>query len=287
MKRVIINADDFGLSKGINSGIIKAYQEGILTSASLMVNMPGFEDAINLIKINPGLTVGIHINIIRGKPVLPPSNLQSFTKGGFFLKSLLKILGVIYSGKLRLRELEIESRAQIERLLQRGISITHIDSEKHLHLIKPVFAVITKIAKEYGIFKIRCINEIPYFGRDADNLPGIFRRQFYNRLFLNLVSTQNRPLIQRYNLKTTDYFYGVGGMTMLKLERAFRSLKDGTTEIMCHPGYIEDEWRNYPLCREKYYLNVNREQELNALIDRRLKELIRRLNIELISFKEL
>lgn len=287
MKRLIINADDFGLSKGINRGIIKAYQEGILTSASLIVNMPGFEDAISLIRRNPGLTVGIHLNIIRGEPVLPSFKLPSFTIGRCFLRSPLKILGVIYSGKLSLKELEIECRAQIEKLLQRGISITHIDSEKHLHLINPIFAVITKIAREYGISKIRCINEISLFDQDTANLSFIFRRQFYNRLFLNMTSAQNRLLVQRYHLKTADYFCGVGGMTRLKYERALLNLKNGTTEIMCHPGYIEDEWQNYPLSREKYYLNVNREQELNALIDQRLKELIRRLNIELISFKEL
>ncbi len=142
MKRIIINADDFGLSKGINSGIIKAYQEGILTSASLIVNMPGFEDAVKLAKENLGLGVGIHINIIRGKPILHFDKVKSFTDDrGYFLQNPLKVLMTMCTRKLNLKELEMECRAQIEKGLQHGIAITHIDSEKHLHLLRPIFEI--------------------------------------------------------------------------------------------------------------------------------------------------
>lgn len=290
MKRVIINADDFGLSRGINRGIIKAYQAGLLTSASLMVNMPAFEDAVGLLKENPGLKVGIHINIVRGKPILPSSKVKSLTSKGYFLKNILKVIGAIYLRRIGLKELELECRAQIEKALNRDIAITHLDSEKHIHMIKPVFEVIVKIAKEYGISKIRYINGMPYFYQNITNLSTILKGHFYKSLLLSLASIQNRSIIRKYNLKTTNYFYGsfdVNGMTTPKYERILLGLKNGTTEIMCHPGYIDKEWEDYPLCLEKFYLNVNREKELNALIDPKLKELVRKSNIELISYNEL
>lgn len=290
MKKVIINADDFGLSSSINEGIIRGYREGVITSASFIVNMPGFEDALRLIRKNPELSVGIHINIIRGLPILSADNLKSFTKRGYFLGNIFKLLGAIYSKRLNLKELEMECRAQIEMLLKHRINITHLDSEKHIHMIKPIFEIISRTAKDYGITKIRFINKIPLLYQNISSFSLFFKKQFYRNLLLKITSACNRPIITRYNIKTTDYFYDIsqaGNITSYMLKRILCSLKKGTTEIMCHPGYIGEEWRQHPLCKEKYYLNLNRELELKALLDFRLIELIRKLNIKLISFKEL
>ncbi|MFH1441740.1 MAG: ChbG/HpnK family deacetylase [Candidatus Omnitrophota bacterium] len=289
MRKIIINADDFGLSKSINKGIIKAFKEGILTNTSLLPNMPGFDNAVDLITENPQLPVGIHLNIFRGNPILPALKLKSLTKKGSFFNNIFIFLYSIYAGNLDFKELESECRAQIEKLLKKNISITHLDSEKHLHLIKPIFDTTIKIAKEYGISKVRYINKIPY--RNILGASGIFTNKFYNNLFLNIFSKQNRLSIQKCDLKTTDFFYGISRIDsnaiISEFKKVLLDLKNGTIEIMCHPGYIDEEWDNYPLNTEKYYLNNSREAELNALISPELKELIKKSNIKLIAFKDL
>ncbi len=286
MKKVIINADDFGLSKSINKGIIECYKRGILTSASLIVNAPGFEDAIDLIKRNLGLSTGIHINVIRGKAVLPADKVKYISQNGLFLGNMFRILKISYLHKRQLKELEMEFRAQIERALDSGINITHIDSEKHIHMIGPIFEIISRIAIEYGIPRIRYVKEAPIDPGNMHNLYYLFKKQFYKILLFNLVSIKKRSLGYKFPIKITDYFYGLynsGSLTTEKYERIFMGIKNGTTEIMCHPGYIDEEWKKYPLSLEKFYLNQNRERELNALIDPKVKELVYKLGIKLVG----
>lgn len=290
VKKVIINADDFGLCSGINTGVIKAYQQGILSSASLLINMPGFEDAVDLIKKNTGLGIGVHINIMRGKAILSPDKVGSFTKEGCFLNNIFKIIGIILSGKLKLKHLEAECRAQIEKALTAGINITHLDSEKHLHLLSPVFEILARIARDYGISRIRYINEMPYLSGNLLPQRHIFNKEFYKILLVHLASIPHRSAIRRHGLRAAHYFYGAsvsGGLTVDKYKKLFLSLRDGVTEIMCHPGYVDSEWSSPPLCFENYYLNAYREQELSALLEPGLKELMRELNINLISHREL
>lgn len=289
MKSVIINADDFGLNKNINRGVIKVFREGLLTSASLIVNMPGFEDAVSLIRENPGLDIGIHINIIRGKPILPCAKLGSLTEGEYFLGGVSKILRMIYLKRQGLEEIEKECRAQIEKLLQRGVTITHLDSEKHIHMVKPIFKTIARIASEYKISNIRVANEMPYLYQNMFNLPLIIKKQFYKSLLLSIISMQNRAMIQQYNIKTADYFYSIINADDNKItyayQRAFYNLRDGITEILCHPGYhVDSELQEYSFCFGKFH--INREKELNALLDPALKDLINKLNIRLISFRD-
>lgn len=291
MKRVLINADDFGLTKGINKGIIRAFREGILTSASLMVNMPGFEDALRLIRENPGLAIGIHINIVRGKPVLPAYKVRTLTdKSGFFLRDVFKILKGIYQKKISLMELELECNAQIKKVLDRGIIITYLDSEKHLHLIKPVSEICIKLIKTYGILKMRIINELPYLGKFISSPLCVFRARLYKTLFLNLASKQKCVLNRMHAIESPDYSFGsyeLGNMTIEKYEKLLYCLKDGVTEIMCHPGYIAGKQESYFFGQERYYLRAARERELYALLNPRLKDLIRELNIGLVSYKEI
>jgi len=291
MKSIIINADDFGLSRSINKGIIRAYREGVLTSASLLVNMPGFEDAVSLIKENPGLGIGLHINLFRGRPIMPPDKTTTITdKNGFFLSNILTIVTRIYQKRINIDELEAECVAQIKRGLDRGVNITHLDSEKHLHLINPVYNIVVKLAKKFGINKIRNINERPYILKFALGGRFIFNSSLGKTAMLSLLSMRRKKVNSINSIKTTDYSFGLlssGSMTLNEYERLFKHLANGTTEISCHPGYIDEEWRNPPLNREKYYITTKRERELSALLAPGLKEIIQKLNIELINYKEL
>jgi predicted glycoside hydrolase/deacetylase ChbG (UPF0249 family) len=290
MKRVIVNADDFGFSKRINSGIIETYRKGILTSASLVVNMPGFDDAINLIRQNPGLDIGVHINIIRGRPISSLTNSRILTEQGYFLMSIPRLLTRIFTKKIRLEELEVECRAQIEKAFKEGISISHIDSEKHLHLFRPFFKLIVKLADEYGIKKIRLINEIPYIFQKIPDFTRFFNKQLYKSVALSIISTMNKPLVKASNMRAPNYSYGIAGAGNMAIDgykNILKKLKNGTTEIICHPGYAEDGSRKNSLCESKYCIDKIREQELGALLEPRIKEALGKLNVELIAYKEL
>lgn len=291
MKSIIINADDFGLSRSINRGIIQVYKKGVLTSASLMVNMPGFEDAVDLIKSNPGLDIGLHTNIFRGKPILPYYKTRSLTdENGFFLQDIFKIAKRIYLKRIDFLELELECDAQIRKALDQGINITHLDSEKHLHLIGPFYKIIVKLARNYGIYKVRNINEYPYLIKFIFNQKAVLSSSLYKIIVLQFLSRCRKKLNLINSIKTTDYSFGLyetGSMRLDKYEKLLNFLKDGVTEIFCHPGYIDNEWKKLPFNRERFCVNMNREQELNALLSPNLKEIINRLNIKLINYKVL
>jgi predicted glycoside hydrolase/deacetylase ChbG (UPF0249 family) len=267
-----------------------AYRQGVVTSASLMVNMPGFDDAINLIRQNPGLDIGLHVNIIRGRPVSSLINSGSLTKKGTFLMSIPSLLTRITIGKISLKELEIECRAQIEKVLKQDVSISHIDSEKHLHLFRPFFKLSLKLANEYGIKKIRLVNEIPYILQKIPSLSRFFNKQLYKSVGLSVLSAANKPLVKAFNMCAADYSYGIaeaGFMTIDGYENILKKLKDGTTEIICHPGYVEEGLGGCSGAKATYSINTIRRQELKALLDSKIKELVKELNLELISYRQL
>jgi chitin disaccharide deacetylase len=168
--------------------------------------------------------------------------------------------------------LELECRMQIEKALSRGISITHLDSHKHLHFFGEFREIITKLAQEYGIMRVRCINEVPFLCSKKYGLFWFLRRKHYNALFLNICSRVNKALADKQGIKTADYSYGVNEsrqMTEQKYRNIFSCLKNGTTEIICHPGY-ED-----------------RRAELDALLSPGFKELLHKLGVKLISYNGL
>jgi len=290
MKKLIINADDFGLSRSINRGIIELFGKGAITSTSLLVNMPGFEDALKLIKENQSLCVGIHINVLRGKPICPVEKVSSLCEGGFFRGKLFSLAFLPYINKKILEEFAQECRAQIEKAISQGINITHMDSEKHIHLIQPFFSILLKIAQEYSISRIRCINESSYFRHAVFNPPYFLNKQLYAASYLSFCSMKNRKLQGSYKFNSPDYFYGVsttGNMTLENITWALSNLRDGTTEFLCHPGYIDHEWQDYPLKRERYYINATRHKELSLLASPRVKELIKQQGILLMPYREL
>jgi predicted glycoside hydrolase/deacetylase ChbG (UPF0249 family) len=286
-RKLIINADDFGLSIPVNKAIIKAHREGILTSASLMVNMPGFGHAVSLIKENTSLSVGIHINIFRGKPVSLPYKIKSLCKGETFIENFFEIMRTIFYKKIELNEFEIECRLQVEKAFKYGITISHLDSEKHIHLIPLFFETIIKIAKEYKILRIRCINEMPYNFLNISPA-NLFNIRFYSLLYHAVNVKKEKKLLEEQGFKTTDYFYGLlktGGMGISEYKRILSHLKRGTTEIMCHPGHSEAEGASVQ--RRTYYQVQGGELELKALLDPRLKDLIASHNIILTNYSEL
>ncbi|HYE76027.1 MAG TPA: ChbG/HpnK family deacetylase, partial [Blastocatellia bacterium] len=160
MKQLIVNADDFGITTGVNRAIIEGHQHGIITSTTLMVNMPGFNEAVQLAKANPKLGVGLHFNITQGQPIASKEKIRSL------LNSKLEFTGTSTAlaqrsilGRLKSAEIEIELRAQIEKALAAGIKPTHLDSHKHAHALPQVFEVLARVLPEYGIGAVRMMLE--------------------------------------------------------------------------------------------------------------------------------
>src|SRR5262249_35921917 len=143
MKRLIVNADDFGLTAGVNRAIIEGHERGLISSATLMVNMPAFEDAARLAREVPSLGVGLHFNITQGRPVAGASRVPSLVDGrGEFWGTSGALLARAATGRLNPGEAALELRAQIERALGAGLRLTHVDSHKHSHALPQICEAI-------------------------------------------------------------------------------------------------------------------------------------------------
>ena len=232
MKKIIINADDFGYSVNKNEAIKFGFQSGIITSASIMTNMEGFEQAINeVLPEIPFIDLGFHFNVTEGKSLTNPSLLTD--RNGYFNRSWFEIL-LDCSGEKMQRQLETEFRAQLSRILEYK-HISHVDSHRHVHAIPPIFNLVSRLAKEYNIPFVRTSLEIPYKAFSI-------RRPFINvvkNLVLNFFTLINKYSIDE--ISTNDYFIGVlytGRMTKETILEGLEKIKDDNsiTEIIFHPS---------------------------------------------------
>lgn len=282
MKKVIINADDFGLSLGVNEGIILAYQRGILTSTTLLANMPAFEHAVSLARENEGLGVGAHLNIVRGRPLSPSERVRTLTdEDGNFPSSLHALIRKLIRGKIRTEEIEEEFRRQIEKIQRAGIRISHLDSEKHTHGLPSVLRIVIRLANDYNIKKIRWIHE---FGLSKRLLGST------KALAASWAFSSSKKAIKQGGVSVPDRFYGLcasGHMTASRLGRILSRLKDGVTEIMVHPGFISPDLVELEKNIGHFYINKHREKELRAILDPGLRRIIEERNIGLINFHQL
>ncbi|ULQ46696.1 ChbG/HpnK family deacetylase [Flagellatimonas centrodinii] len=145
MRLLIVNADDFGLNASANAGIVACHQAGAVTSTTVMVNAPGFSDAVLLAKAHPSLGVGLHFNLTWGEPVLPPSQVASLVDAHGRFTSRREIAARLLLGRLRADEIRCELQAQFARLVASGVAPTHIDSHQHVHAFGPVFSAIAEL----------------------------------------------------------------------------------------------------------------------------------------------
>ena len=159
--KINVNADDFGISKGVNSAVLEMFKAGKLNSASIIVNGNYFNEAIKIAKQNPNLKIGLHFNLTTGNSISGYGNLPLLTrKNGWFKNGFVAILFLIlFRKKSLLREVNLELAAQIKMLKHRGIKIDHINSHRHIHFLPGIFNLVTKIAAKYQIKDLRIINE--------------------------------------------------------------------------------------------------------------------------------
>jgi len=206
--RLIVNADDFGFTRDVNSGILEAHHNGILTATTLMANGEAFDDAVALARANPSLDVGCHLVLVQGRSVADPS------------RELPRNLKALLSALIR-RELPVyrEARAQLDKLVAAGIRPTHIDSHKHTHLLPPVMDVVARIADEFQIPWVRRRFITPRVGSTLRGLRTT--DHFLGFLLTGRLNTEN-------------------------LAKQLRNLRPGLTEFMCHPGQLGPELQAAP-----------------------------------------
>jgi hopanoid biosynthesis associated protein HpnK len=283
MQRVIINADDFGLSPGVNRGILTAFREGVLTSTTMLVNLPSFDDAVRLARENPDLPVGIHLSLLWGAPVSAPSTVASLVEpDGRFPRSLSVLARRYFLGTLKLDHVRSEFRAQVERFRRAGLNPTHVDSHKHVHCLPGVLEALAHVVHEQGI---RCVR-LPYedgLSQRTDARSGSLKARVKSAI-VGLLSRNGRHTLERLGLRTTDHFVGIEYQDRLDgdtMRFILSHLRDGVTELMCHPGYDDD------LAREYSRTPPHRDRELAALRDPAVRECLTARGVQRISYNDI
>ena len=284
-KMLIVNADDFGMSEEISDGIITAHLEGIVTSTSLMVNMPDAKRAVRLAQQTPSLDVGMHLNITEGHPVLPPEKVPTLVNSTGEFLSDKKLIPMIKKFRVSPFEIEAEFSAQISKMLDMGIIPTHLDSHHHVHIYPLSAWAFKRVAKKFGIKKVRAIRyHLPYL---SDK-----KIEHYKKLVI--ISSKNiyKIIIQNFlwhDMISADYSIIISllkpNSNSLDIQKGWVKILEylpyGIFEAGCHPGYESRRTRNSDPWWEK------RKDELNALTSNAVKDMVKKKNIELINFSRL
>jgi predicted glycoside hydrolase/deacetylase ChbG (UPF0249 family) len=272
-KQIIVNADDFGMAKGINYGIVKCIQYGIVKSVSVITNTPAFIDAIKRIRKFPKVSIGIHLNLLRGKPVLPSHDVSTLINREKNLYTLYTFVKKVFLKQIDLTQIELELSAQVEKVLQAGIKITHLDTHRHIHILPEILKIIIKIAYKYNITKIRC---------PLDRLNLSIN---YKTLLLNMFAKKAYQELRIKGFSFPDYycdFVHIERSPDFKcLSQILRKMKTGVLELCCHPGFISNDMDS------SENIIYNRERQVQLLTDKKIIDLINRFGVQLISYHDL
>jgi predicted glycoside hydrolase/deacetylase ChbG (UPF0249 family) len=287
VKNLIVNADDLGWTDGLNRGILDAFRGGIVTSTSLLANGMAFLEAVKAARLAPGLGVGVHLNLSDGAPVAEPESVKSL------LNASRKFAGGPESLLLKrarrglvLAEVEHEWDAQIRKVLDAGIRPTHLDGHKHVHMLPGLLEIALRLAKKHGIEAIRVSLEESSLraalSSSGKHNPGVVMKQGVQARGLKLLARDAREQAARAGVATADYFCGIaqtGELTREGLEQFLKNLPEGTTELMCHPGYADEA-----LQKSATRLQSSRRKELEILTDTRIRNLVASQGIRLIDY---
>ena len=290
MRRLIVNADDFGLTAGVNRAIVEAHTHGIVTSSTLMANGRAFDDAVRLAKTVPRLSVGCHVLLIDGEPVLDAKRLPSITsahsRGARFRDGLKSFAIRALAGRLDPGEIEAEASAQIRKLQSSGVGVSHLDTHKHTHLFPAVLPPLLRAARACGVRAIR--NPFgprkPLKSSELLMRPNLWTRYAEVRI-LSALASKFRDAVKREDVVTPDGTLGIVVTGALD-EKLFRGIAavvpEGTWEFVCHPGYYDDDLKS-----AKTRLRASRETELRVLTMPQARVLLLQQGIELVSYRSL
>ena len=265
-KQLVVNADDFGFTPDVNRGIVDAHRRGILTATTLMANGAAFDDAVRLARETPTLDIGCHLVLVGDR---------SLVTGKPYPLTVTQLLAALARREIRPYE---EISAQVRHILNAGIRPTHLDTHKHTHLAPPVLDAVARVSEEFGIrwvrrpfdFPLNALRgTVPRLKRMTSAALGLLRRHFHR-------------VLERHGCRTTDHFAGfqiTGRFRTAELVELLACLPDGSTELMCHPGYCGETLRG-----ARTRLKESREQELQALTAPETRAALARHGVELVGY---
>lgn len=286
MRRLIINADDFGLTRGVNRAVAELHQAGLLTSATLMANAAATGDAIEIARTTPSLGVGCHVVLLDGEPVLSPRTeipALADPATGRLRPTLTQFLRLLYGPASRsamhakiASEIEAETAAQIALLQSHGVRLTHIDTHKHVHMFPAVLRPVLRAARAAGIRTVRNPFE-PAWSLNATRPAPMLRRVQVS--LLRRFQPAFRGIVEEEGFATTDGAIGVlatGSLDAETVASLLRQLPPGTWELVTHPGYNDAD-----LAAVRTRLRDSRDTERLAL-----EQLRPFSQLKLVSFAE-
>jgi predicted glycoside hydrolase/deacetylase ChbG (UPF0249 family) len=251
VRKLVVNADDFGFTRDVNRGIVEAHRSGILTATTLMATGAAFDDAVRLARENPALDIGVHLVLV-GEPPFPITIPQ--------------LLRAMLLGRIRIYE---ELRAQVQRILDAGLQPTHLDTHKHTHLLPPV----PWVRRPFDLPLTQAARPaIGWSKRITSNGLGVVRNRFAR-------------VLTRHGCRSTDHFAGfqiTGRYGAAELAQLIRDLPEGCTEFMCHPGICGDELRG-----ASTRLKESRERELRALTSPQVRDALAESGVQLVNYQNL
>ena len=238
--RLVVNADDFGLSESVNDGILCAHRRGIVTATSLMAVGRAFDHAIDCCRSAPGLDVGVHLTLVAERPLLPGASLAG--PNGRFPASAMALLRRYLTGGIRRDEVRAEWSAQIERILSQKIAVSHLDSHQHVHVLPGLAQICLELADRYGIPFVR----LPCERLAMDQPPSLHGiKRLFGAASLRVAWALARLAGVQQAARPPLQFLGFrdgGRLNLERLQRLIRELKPGGVyELMCHPGFSPAE----------------------------------------------
>ena len=289
MRRLIINADDFGLTSGVNRAILQTCTSGVVTSATLMANAAAFDEAVHLASRADKFEVGCHVVLVDGSPIMATRQVPSLIDPGNgygvvrFRNSAASFALAAWAGKVDPKHIATEATAQIGKLQSAGIHVTHIDTHKHLHMFPKVLGGVLRAAQACGVRAIRNPFEPVRLAQFVHKLGS--RKRWLQVRALNILAAEFRRTVQQAGLITPDGSLGIVATGSLD-QNSFRDLiencPEGTWELVCHPGYVDQDLDNI-----QTRLRQSRALELEVLTSAAAHDLLSHTGIELISYRDL
>jgi len=293
LRRLIINADDFGLTPGVNRAIAESHERGVVTSATLMAAGVAMLDASRLASTLPKLSVGCHVVLVDGSPLLPPAEIPSLafardgsefspTLGGFVQRAL--------TGRFSSMEIETEAESQFRKLQDSSVAISHFDTHKHTHVFPAVLRPLLRAARKCGIRAVRnpFVPPRALAFEDLRKRPVLWKRYWQTRALRRFLPAFHE-LLAEHDMVAPNGCLGVMETGFLDadlfadmIRAVTEALPEGTWEMACHPGYDDAE-----LGTVRTRLRASRQLELQVLTSADARSLLEKSGVELISYREL
>ncbi len=280
-RQLIITSDDFGLSSGVNRAVEQAWREGILTNASLMPGGNAFDEAVEIARRNPGLQVGVHLTLVHGRAVLPPEQIPGLVDeaGNFSNNPVTSGMRYFFDKGVR-KQLQQEIEAQLVKVRESGIAVSHLDGHLNIHQHPTVFAILADLMPRYGISSFRLSQE-----RLSHNLRFDRKRlagKAVERLIFGALSDHCLPQLDQLGIRYAAEVKGVlnsGRMTEAYVLAILDGLGEGVTEMYFHPGCLPDAeiTRRMP--------DYRHEAELAAILSPTVRQKLKELRITVQNYR--